>query len=165
MLKQLFYTVLTVLCLISLNGCLVAKSDYLKKVEEVDTLTKNLTDIQQRHQKLASDNSALKAQFEKLKVETAGLDRDRLVLTTDKQQLEELLKAKSDTLSKNITDLRQKISDLETGMRKMMDEMNSLGGKAEEEARRKEKLIEKKSGIFGEVKENAGKVFGDVELA
>ncbi len=113
MLKRVLYTALAALFMLSLNGCLVAESTYLKKVEETDKLTKNLSELQQKHDTLTSDNAALKAQYEKLKAEAAGLDKDKKVLSTDKKQLEDLLKAKSDTLSQNISELRQKISDLE----------------------------------------------------
>jgi len=113
MLKRSLYTVLAALFMLSLNGCLVAESTYLKKVEEAETLAKNLGELQQKHDKLTSDNAALKAQYEKLKAEAAGLEKDKKALTTDKKQLEDLLKAKSDTLSQNISELRQKISDLE----------------------------------------------------
>ena len=113
MLKRLLYTALAALFVLSLNGCLVAESTYLKKAEEADSLTKNLSELQQKHDKLTSDNVALKAEFEKLKGEAAGLDKDKQTLTSDKKQLEGILKAKSDTLSQNISELRQKISDLE----------------------------------------------------
>jgi len=128
MLKQLFCIVITALFMMSLNGCLVAESTYLKKVEEADTLTKNLADLQQRHEKLTSDNSALKAQFEKLKVEASGLDKD-------KQQLEEVLKAKSDTLSKNITELRQRISDLEKENTRLKEDITALQKVKEEKVK------------------------------
>jgi len=135
MLKQLFCGVLTALLMMSLSGCLVAESTYLKKVEEADTLTKNLADLRQRHEKLTSENSLLKAQFDKLKIEAIALDKDKLALTTDKQQLEEVLKAKSDTLSKNITDLRQKISDLENENSRLKTEIAALQKVKEEKVK------------------------------
>ncbi|MDO9067315.1 MAG: chemotaxis protein MotB, partial [Deltaproteobacteria bacterium] len=103
MLKRLIYAALAGLCIISLSGCLVAESKYLKKVEEADSLTKNLSELQQKHEKLTSDNSDLKAQYEKLKDEASGLAKGNQALTADKKQLDDLLKAKSDTLSKNIS--------------------------------------------------------------
>ena len=126
MLKQVLYTVLAGLFMISLNGCLVAESSYLKKVEEVDSLTKNLGELQRRHEKLTSDNSDIKAQFEKSKSEAVDLSKDTQALTADKKQLEDLLKAKSDTLSQNIAELRQKISDLEKENGRLKEEMTAL---------------------------------------
>lgn len=135
MLKKLVYVSLAGFFIMSLNGCLVAESTYLKKVEEADTLTKNLADLQQKHEKLTSDNTLLKAQFDTLKLEAAGLNKDKQALTSDKQQLEEVLKAKSDTLSKNITDLRQKISDLESDNSRLKGEITALQKVKEEKVK------------------------------
>ena len=135
MLKHLLYMTTTGLLTLTLSGCLVAESKYLKKVEEADALTKNLGELQQKHDTLTADNAALKAQFEKLKVEAAGLDKDKQALTADKKQLEDLLKAKSDTLSKNITDLRQKIADLEKENGKLKEDIIVLQKVKEEKVK------------------------------
>lgn len=113
MLKQLVYVSLSVIFVTFLNGCLVAESTYLKKAGEADTLTKNLSELQRKHDKLISEHADLKAQFDRLKAEAAGLAKDKQALTADKADLENVLKAKSDTLSKNISELREKVADLE----------------------------------------------------
>lgn len=135
MLKRALYTVLAGLILLSLNGCLVAESRYLKKIEEADVLTKNLDELQQKHAKLSSDNSALKAAFEKLRSEAADLTKDKQALTADKIQLEDVLKAKSDTLSKNISELRQKVADLESENKKLKDDIEALQKVKEEKVK------------------------------
>lgn len=136
MLKQLLYTALAGLMILSLNGCLVAESSYLRKVEEADVLTKNLNELQQKHAKLSADNSALKADYEKLKGEAA-------TLTADKQQLEDVLKAKSDTLSKNISELRQKVAELESENRKLKEEIATLQKVKEEKVKEVSNTYEK----------------------
>jgi chemotaxis protein MotB len=105
---------------LSLSGCLVYESTYLKKVEEADTLTKDLGDLKQKYATLDADNSALKAEHEKLKLAFAALGQDKQALLKDKEalvkdkaDLEKILKAKADTLSQNITELRQKVATLE----------------------------------------------------
>jgi chemotaxis protein MotB len=135
MLKQVLYATLAGLFILSLNGCLVSESSYLKKVQEADSLAKNLDELQLRHEKLTFENSALKAQFEKLQAEAAGLIKDTRSLTADKQKLEDLLKAKSDTLSKNITELRQKISDLENENGRLKEDINVLQKVKEEKVK------------------------------
>jgi chemotaxis protein MotB len=135
MLKRQFYMAIAALFVLSLNGCLVAESTYLKKAEEADNLTRNLGELQQKHNKLTSDNVALKAEFEKLKAEAAGLDKDKQALTADKKQLEDLLKAKSDTLSQNISELRQKISGLEKENGKLKDDIVVLQKVKEEKVK------------------------------
>ncbi|MBC7963069.1 MAG: OmpA family protein [Steroidobacteraceae bacterium] len=135
MLKQFLYTALSGLLILSLSGCLVAESSYLKKVEEADVLTKNFGDLQQKHARLSSDNTALKADYEKLKGEAADLTRDKQLLTADKMQLEDVLKAKSDTLSINITELRQKVADLESENRKLKVDIAALQKVKEEKVK------------------------------
>jgi chemotaxis protein MotB len=119
--KRLLYLMLAGVMAISLSGCLYAESTYLRKVEEADALTKDLGDLKQKYAVLTADNSALKAEHEKLKgvfaalgLEKQGLLKDKEALEKDKAELEKILKAKSDTLSQNISELRQKVASLET---------------------------------------------------
>ncbi len=109
----------------SASGCLVAESTYLKKVEEADGLSKELAELQQTHKKLVLENTALKTRFNRL-------TEDAAVLTDDKKQLEGILRAKSDTLSKNISELRQQVAELKTENSKLNDEVTELQ-KAKEE--------------------------------
>jgi len=106
MLKRTVYLAIAGLTALTLSGCMVAESKYLKKVEEADNLTKDLGELRQKYDKLVAENNALKS-------EAAGLAKEKQALTSDKAELEQLLKAKSDTLSQNISDLRQKIAALE----------------------------------------------------
>ncbi|MBI5485083.1 MAG: OmpA family protein [Deltaproteobacteria bacterium] len=141
--KRVLYAALAGLLTASLNGCLVAESSYLKKVEEADSLARNLGELQLRYDKLASDNTALKAQFEKLKSEVAGLNKDKLDLTADKKQLDEVLHAKSDALSRNITELRQKVSDLEKENSRLKEDITVLQKVKEEEVKEVSSTYEK----------------------
>jgi len=111
--KRFILLIVAGLMVLSLSGCLVAESTYLKKVEETDSLTKQMGDLQQKYDMLTADNSVLKKEHEKLKAEAADLLKDKQVLTTDKKDLEQILKAKSDSLSQTISDLRQKVEALE----------------------------------------------------
>lgn len=126
MLKQILYAALGGLLTVSLNGCLVAESKYLKKAEEADSLATNLSELRLKHEKLTSDNSDLKTQFEKLKAEAAELTKDKQALTADKKQLDVVLSAKTDALSKNVSELRQKITDLEQENNRLKGEIVAL---------------------------------------
>lgn len=125
MIKRITYLTITAFTAISLSGCLVAESRYLKKVEEADSLTKSLAELTEKHQKLTAENAKLNEEFNKLKGEAAAL-------TTSKKELEQILKSKSDTLSKNISDLRQKVSDLEAENKTLKANIETLQ-KAKEE--------------------------------
>ncbi len=132
MFKRLTYLVLTSFTALSLTGCLVAESKYLKKVEDADNLTKALTEQTEKYEKLNSENIKLTAEHNKLKAEAAALTKDKQALTTDKKELEQILKSNSDTLSQNISDLRQKNADLETDNKTLKTNIETLQ-KAKEE--------------------------------
>jgi chemotaxis protein MotB len=133
--KRLVYLALAGLVSISLSGCLVAKSRYLQKVEEADSLTKELGSLTQKHSALTADNTALKAAFEKMSGDAAGLAKDNLALTRDKEELEQVLKAKDDTLSRNISDLRQKVANLEGENKKLKEDIAALQRVKEEKVK------------------------------
>lgn len=106
MLKRVIRLVASGLVTLFLSGCLVAESKYLKKVEEADSLTREYGD--------------LKLKYEKLTAENANLQTELDTQLKGKQQLEQLLKANSDTLSQNISELRQKVATLETENRELL---------------------------------------------
>ena len=124
MIKRLLVYVAGALFLLSACGC-VAESTYMKKVGEADILSKELTELQQTHKKLVLDNAELKTRFNRL-------TEDAAVLTSDKKQLEGILKAKSDTLSKNISELRQQVAEMRVENKKLNDDISELQ-KAKEE--------------------------------
>jgi chemotaxis protein MotB len=133
--KRIAILIVAGLMTFSLSGCLVKESTYLKKVEEADNLTKEFTDLKQKYEKLAADNTALKAEHEKLQSEAAGLAKDKQALTTDKNELEQVLKAKSDTLSQTISDLRQKVAGLESENKALKAEIAALQKVKEEKVK------------------------------
>ena len=106
MLKRLVYLGLTGVTACALSGCLVAESTYLKKVAETDNLTREYGDLKQQYESLTTENI-------KLKSDLAGQIKS-------KQELEQLLKAKSDTLSLNVSELRQKVTTLEAENKELM---------------------------------------------
>jgi chemotaxis protein MotB len=125
MIKRLLVYLVSCLFLLSASGCLVAESTYLKKVEETDDLSKELGKLQQTYKKLSADNAALQTRFKRL-------TEDAAVLADEKKHLEGILKAKSDTLSKNISELRQQVAELKVENVKLNDEISELQ-KAKEE--------------------------------
>jgi chemotaxis protein MotB len=125
MIKRLLVYVTGTIFLLSASGCLVAESTYLKKVEEADGLSKELSELQQMHKRLVLDNTVLKTKFNRL-------TEDAAILASDKKQLEGILKAKSDTLSKNISELRQQVAELKVENGKLSDDIAELQ-KAKEE--------------------------------
>jgi len=125
---------------LALSGCLAADSKYVKKAEEADNLTKELTDLKQKYEKLTTDNAALQTEYAKLSGVATSLAKD-------KAELEQVLKAKSDTLSQNISDLRQKVSDLEAENAKLKEEIVTI-------QKVKEEKVKEVSGTYEQLLEN-----------
>lgn len=140
MLKRIACLALISLTTLSLNGCLVAESTYLKKVDEANNLNSELGGLRQKHEQLVSENAALKAEYEKLKGENAGLAKD-------KKELEGVLKAKSDTLSKSISELRQKVDSLEAENSSLKNDIVAL-------QKVKEEKVKEVSGTYEKLLQN-----------
>lgn len=141
--KRFVYLALAGVLSLLQSGCLVAESRYLQKVEEADSLTKELGNLKEKHAALTADNTALKAEYEKLQAEAAGLTKDKLALTRDKDGLEQLLKAKSDSLSQNISDLRQKVAILEGENNKLKEDISILQRAKDEKVKEVSNTYEK----------------------
>lgn len=128
MLKRIFCLATTAMMALVLSGCLVAESRFLKKVEETDNLTRELTDLKQKHEKLLAEHAALQKEHDKLTAKAVALDKT-------KAELEQVLAARSDTFSKNISDLRQKVSNLEAENQKLKDDIVTLQKVKEEKVK------------------------------
>ena len=91
------------------NGCMVAESKYLEKVNEADALSKQLAAS-------TDDNASLKKQIAKV--------------TGDRDELNKVLQSRTDDLSKDIS--RQKIADLEAENTKLKENLADLKQKSQE---------------------------------
>lgn len=116
------------------GGCTVMGSTYAKKVNEAEGLTRELAALQQKYKDLSDENAALNAQVARLTE-----DRDRLA--ADNLGLENVLQAKSDTLTRTILELRQKIAVLETENGRLRQEIADLQ-KSREETQKASKTYE-----------------------
>jgi chemotaxis protein MotB len=98
---------MAVLC----SGCMVAESKYLAKVDE---------------------NTSLKNQITALTEENASLKKQIGTLTGQRDELDKILQAKTDDLSKSISENRKKIADLEAENTKLKDNLDQLKQKSQE---------------------------------
>jgi chemotaxis protein MotB len=117
---------------LAMGGCTVMESTYAKKVSEADRLARELASLQQKHSELSNENSALKAQVADLtaNLEKATGERDRMA--ADNRELENVLRAKSDSLSQTIVEFRERVGALESENGKLRQEIAALQ-KAQEE--------------------------------
>ena len=142
MIKKSMFLVLLLSCSLCMGGCLVKESTYLMKVGEADTLSKDLSVLQQKYQELTKVNGGLKSQLEQLTGEKAELGKAGEKLAADNKELEKVLQAKSDTLSMTINDLRQKISAIEEENARLKQDIANLQKAKEEEVQRTSKTYE-----------------------
>jgi chemotaxis protein MotB len=141
-------------------GSCVGKDKYLLKVEEGERLSRDLSACRSENARLQGMKEALDKQvitlqgernnLEKarteLKLKNLSLEREVARLKEDNVELEKILRAKEDTLSKNIVSLRNQISELEKGNEELQQRVDTLQAEAEAlEREREEEMKEMKS--------------------
>jgi len=141
--KKIVLSVLVVLLAAGLSACSVMQGTYQKKVDEADTLTKRFAALQKKHDDLAAENAALKAdlagmtlQKDKLTTDLAYVTGQRDKIAADKEELDMILQSKSDSLSQAIFELRRKVADLDAENAKLKAENASLVKAREEQVQK-----------------------------
>lgn len=142
MARRILFLVLLAVAGLPLSGCLVAKSTYLKKAEEADTLGREAATLQELHRELAAENGALKAQLAKVREEAAALAQEKEKLDADNRELEQVLRSKTDSLSQSVADLRRKVTDLEAENGRLKAEIADARKAREEKVREVSKTYE-----------------------
>jgi len=141
--KKIALPFLVVLLATGLSACSVMQGTYQKKVDEADTLAKNVAALQKKNDDLIAENAVLKAdlargtlQNEKLTTDLSYVADQRDKAVADKAELERILQSKSDSLSQTIFELRRKVSDLETENAKLKAENANLAKAREEQVQK-----------------------------
>ena len=125
----------------AMGGC-VSSSKFEKKTAEADALSKDMKTLQQQYRNLTEENNALKDQHKKLTGEFAQVSVQRDKVTADRDELDRVLKAKSDSLSKMISDLREKNGELEAKNASLKESIAGLRKSKEEEVKTVSKTYE-----------------------
>jgi chemotaxis protein MotB len=126
---------------IMVGGC-VSSSKFEKKVAEADGLNQSLRALQQKYDKLTAENNDLKDQFKKLNGDFAQLSIQKDKITADRDELDKVLKSKSDSLSKTINELRGKTAVLEMENASLKEGVANLKKTKEEEVKSVSKTYE-----------------------
>lgn len=141
MLKRTFILMVVFLLSIMVGGC-VSSSKFEKKVAEADGLNQALQALQQKYDKLTAENNDLKDQFKKLNGDFAQLSIQKDKITADRDELDKVLKSKSDSLSKTINELRGKAAALEMENASLKESVANLKKTKEEEVKSVSKTYE-----------------------
>jgi len=100
------------------SGCMVAESKYLTKVNEAQALT--------------DENTSLKKQITTLTGENDSLKKQIATLTGQRDDLDKILQAKTDDLSRSVSENRKKNADLEAENTKLKESLAQLKQKTQE---------------------------------
>ena len=128
-------------CSLTLGGC-VSMGKYEVKEKEATDLTKNLQELQRKQADLSRENADLKARVAKLTgdLEDVCLIRDRL--TESKKGLEGSLKSTADEKNQKISELSQRINELEKENTRMKDDIATIRKAKEEEVKKVSSTLE-----------------------
>ena len=141
MLKRTFILMVVFLLSVMVGGC-VSSSKFEKKVAEADGLNQALQALQQKYDKLTAENDNLKDHFKKLNGDFAQLSIQKDKITADRDELDKVLKSKSDSLSKTINELRGKTAALEMENASRKEGVANLKKTKEEEVKTVSKTYE-----------------------
>lgn len=152
--KRIVLSSLVVLLAAGLSACSVMQSTYQRKVDEADLLTNRLAALQKKNDDLIAENAVLKADLARMTVQNEKLATDLSYVTdqrdkavSDREELERILRSKSDSLSQSISELRRKVADLDAENAKLKAENESLVKAREEQVQKVsstyENMIEK----------------------
>jgi len=152
--KRIVLSFLVVLLAAGLSACSVMQATYQKKVDEADMLARHLATLQRKNDDLIAENSVLKADLARMTVQNEKLATDLSYVTdqrdktvSDREELERILRSKSDSLSQSISELRRKVADLDAENAKLTAENASLAKAREEQVQKVsstyENMIEK----------------------
>lgn len=126
------------------SGCLVTEGTYVKKVQEAEGLTSQLATLNDKHKALSDENDSLKEQIKKLNGDVADI-------TGQRNELDKVLKLKTDDLSKAILESRIKVVYLEAQNKILKENVAQLQTKSRE--------VETQSNTFQElVQEMKGEI-------
>jgi chemotaxis protein MotB len=135
--KTRFHSLMCVFILaLFCSGCLVTEGTYVKKVQEADGLTKELAALNNKYKALTDENNSLKEQIKKLTGNVA-------YITGQRDELDKVLKLKTDDLSRAISESRKKVADLEAENKKLKENVVQLQTKSKE--------VEKQSSTYQEL--------------
>ncbi len=165
--RRLVCVILVTLLLGATGGC-ISKKDYLLKVEEGEKLSEELTALRSEYDRVEGEKATLDKQVVSLQGERDDLEKARTQLELknlslgkeiaqlkeDNLKLEELLQAKSDTLSKHIVDLRAHVADLKKENEDLRQNVEALQSEAEALERQRKEEMEQMRGTYEDLLED-----------
>lgn len=135
--KRIYCLTLPALMTVGLWGC-VSQEQYVRKVEESEKLSTELTALKSGCGRLKGERDVLEKERMELQLKNVSLEQEMEGLKQDNTNLQEILQAKSGTLSKQIVELREQLAQLKGENETLQSKALAL------EVQRKEEVLEMK---------------------
>jgi len=139
--KKALYLFAVLIFLFTSGGC-VSSGTFEKKAAEADALGKDLNLLKLRHSQLVNENDALKLQHNKLKNDFTRLTFQNDKINAERDELDKVLKTRSESLFKIIDELRLKITDLSKENALLKENISSIKKAKEDEVKAASKTYE-----------------------
>ncbi len=157
MLRKAIVMTLAAALAVGIAGCTVMRSTYDQKASEADALAKRYAalsaenaSLKEQVERLSADLSAETRQKEKLATDLAYVSGQRDKLSQDRDELNEVLRSRSDALSQNVFELRKKVAELEEENSRLQRENARLARVREEQVQKVSSTYE---GLLEKMKE------------
>ncbi len=137
-----------------LTGC-VWKSDYKARLVDIDNLKKDVATTGDKLKNSEADKAALETELTQLKKDYEALQSQSKSLAADNTNLSNLLRAKKDELSAQISVLRDQINEKELQLGSKNAEIQAL-------TQEKEKAIQEKEKSIAELKKTYNSLVGEM---
>ncbi len=137
-----------------LTGC-VWKSDYNARLADIDNLKKDVATTEDRLKKSEAEKEALETQLTNLKKDYEALQSQNKSLAADNANLNNLLRAKKDELSAQISVLRDQINEKELQLGAKNAEILAL-------TQEKERAVQEKEKSIAELKQTYNSLVGEM---
>jgi len=148
------FAILVLVVLSIVSGC-VSSGTYRLKEQEAATLSRDLESLHTAHAALKGEHEALLKEKEKLKGELARSQEDVKTLTSrvdklsaDNRELDSLLKAKSDTFSRTVSEHRDRIAELQRQNEELLKSNEALRQEIEAIRKAKDEEVKKTSKTY-----------------
>jgi chemotaxis protein MotB len=142
-----FQRLIPALLLLAMSGC-VSTGTFDQKASEAESLAKEVTRLRQEQAERARTENDRETHRAELGAQVTALTEQNRRCEADRKGVEELLKAKDDTLSTSIFDLRQKIAELSGSNVTLKQDIDNLLKTKSEDVRKSSSTYEELLGIM-----------------
>ena len=132
--KKTLALTIALIFLFASGGC-VSSGTFEKKAAEAEMLAKDLKALKQKYSLLTTENDDLRLEYNKLKNDFTRVSFQNDTVTAERDELDKLLKARSESLFKTVDELREKITTLTAENASLKENIASIKKAKEDEVK------------------------------